>query len=186
MASLKSLVFGGCAGALAYLVVMPLHSPWEEAIAAALIGCVPALVRRSPRSASLGAAACVSGWVVGTVIFGSWVELGIGAWAVAGAGLGLACGLQGRGFFRAAAGLGGGLIAGLAAELSRYLTVVIPPIRTWDMQLLLLVGSGALLLMEEVDSTFSKANRVRRQLDYAAQLGLGEPDLRKIELVRIE
>lgn len=41
-------------------------------------------------------------------------------------------------------------------------------------------------LMEEVDSTFSKANRVRRQLDYAAQLGLGEPDLRKIELVRIE
>ena len=55
MASLKSLVFGGCAGALAYLVVMPLLSPWEEAIAAALIGCVPALVRRSPRSASLGA-----------------------------------------------------------------------------------------------------------------------------------
>jgi hypothetical protein len=34
MAPLKSFLFGGCAGALAYLAVMPFHSPLEEAIRA--------------------------------------------------------------------------------------------------------------------------------------------------------
>jgi hypothetical protein len=145
VALLKSFLFGGCAGALAYLVVMPLHSPLEEAVAAALIGCVPALVRRSPHLASLGAAACVSGWAAGTIVFGSWIELGIGAWSIAGASLGLTCGLQRGSYLSSAVGLGGGLIAGLAAELSRYLTVAIPSIRLWDMQLILLVTSGALV-----------------------------------------
>ena len=32
-------------------------------------------------------------------------------------------------------------------------------------------------LMEKLDEVFNKGRRLRRQLDYAHQLGLGEPDL---------
>lgn len=38
-----------------------------------------------------------------------------------------------------------GFVAGLAAETSRYLTVFVGPLRSLDMQLLLLLSAGLLL-----------------------------------------
>jgi len=40
-------------------------------------------------------------------------------------------------------------------------------------------------LMERLDPTFNKSKRLQRQLEYAQSLGLGEPDLKKTEVLEI-
>jgi hypothetical protein len=46
----------------------------------------------SPVRILMGSAACALGWFLGSVIFGVWMELGVGAWLIAGAFLGAAFG----------------------------------------------------------------------------------------------
>lgn len=47
------------------------------------------------------------------------------------------------------------------------------------------VDSYCPLLMEKLDPTFERSRRLQRQLEYARSLGLGEPNLAKIEVREI-
>jgi uncharacterized protein (DUF362 family) len=78
------MALGALAGLAAYGLVLPLHSPWEEAVAAALLGGVSPSLDGSMRRVWLGVGSCLAGWLAGTVLFGLWLEIGIGAWIVAG------------------------------------------------------------------------------------------------------
>lgn len=80
----------------------------------------------------------------GLNVFGFRIELGVGAWVFAGAFPGGACGAFRRWWITIPAMLLG-LVAGLLAEMSRYLTVLVPSLRGFDMQLLLLLCAGLFL-----------------------------------------
>jgi hypothetical protein len=125
-------------------VLLWLHGPWQEIVAAALIGSVVGVVDRCPRRILIGSTMCVAGWLAGTLIFGLWIELGIGAWLGAGAFLAGAFAFHRRRwlFFPA---LLLGILAGSVAEFSRFLTVLATPLRSFDMQLLLLLSAGLFL-----------------------------------------
>jgi uncharacterized membrane protein YjjP (DUF1212 family) len=74
------LVLGLLAGAMSYAVLFWLHGPWKEIVAATLIGSVVGIVDLSPRRILVGSAACAIGWLLGSILFGVWLELGLGAW----------------------------------------------------------------------------------------------------------
>jgi len=138
------LLLGLLAGGLSYVLLLWLHGPWEEIVAAVLVGSVVGVADLSPIRILMGSAACALGWFLGSMIFGVWMELGVGAWLIAGAFLGAAFGAC-RGWWTAISVMLLGLIAGLLAEASRFLTVLVTPLRSLDMQLLLLLSAGLLL-----------------------------------------
>lgn len=138
-------IAGGMTGLIVFFPLLALQTDWEDVIAAAAIGAVAGLVDRSPRTVWLCALACASGWLVGSAVFGIWIEMGAGAWILAGAFLGAASGFLGGSAWRAGLGFLLGLVAGLVAEVSRYLTLLAEPLRTWDMHFILLVMAGLLL-----------------------------------------
>ena len=138
------LLLGLLAGGLSYVLLLWLHGPWEEIVAAVLVGSVVGVADLSPIRILMGSAACALGWFLGSMIFGVWMELGVGAWLIAGAFLGAAFGAS-RGWGTAISAMLLGLIAGLFAEASRFLTVLVAPLRSLDMQLLLLLSAGLLL-----------------------------------------
>jgi hypothetical protein len=140
----RKLLLGLAAGAASYVLLLCLRGPWEESIAAFLIGSATGVADRSPARALVGSTACTTGWVLGTILFGAWIELGVGAWLVAGALLAAAFGAY-RAWWMAIPATLAGLLAGLLAEASRYLTVLFSPLRGLDMQLLLLLSAGGLL-----------------------------------------
>ena len=140
----RKLLLGLVAGALSYVLLLWLHGPWEEVVAAVLIGSVVGISDLSLARILVGSIACATGWLLGSVLFGVWIELGLGAWLVAGAFLGAAFGAYRRWWMVIPAMLLG-LVAGLLAEVSRYLTVLITALRGVDMQLLLLLSAGLLL-----------------------------------------
>lgn len=140
----RKLLLGTAVGAIAYLVLLPMHGPWEEIVAAALIGSVVGVVDFSIGRMLVGSIACAAGWLIGSILFGVWIELGIGAWVVAGTFLGAAFG-AGRTWWTAIRGMLLGIVAGLLTEASRFLTVLLPSLRGTDMQLLLLLSAGIFL-----------------------------------------
>jgi hypothetical protein len=140
----RKLLLGVTLGALSYVLLLWLHGPWQEVLAAALIGSVVGIADLSPMRILVGSVACTGGWLLGSILFGVWIELGMGAWLVAGAFLGAAFGAFRR-WWVAILAFGSGLMAGLLAEISRYLTVFAPPLRGLDMQLLLLLSAGLFL-----------------------------------------
>jgi hypothetical protein len=136
---------GGAAGLASYLLLLPIHSPWEEALAASLIGGAPGLVDGAPRRSWLGGCACLTGWLMGSLLFGLRLELGIGAWILAGGFLAATASAFDGPTWRMVPALLAGALAGLAAEASRYLTLVSVAVRDVDMQLLVLIVAGLLL-----------------------------------------
>jgi len=140
----RKLLLGFVAGAISYVLMLWLHGPWEEIIAATLIGSVVGIADLSPARIVMGSTACATGWLVGSMLFGVWMELGVGAWLVAGAFVGVAFGACRR-WWIAIPAMFLGLAAGLLAEASRYLTVLVAALRGIDMQFLLLLSSGLLL-----------------------------------------
>jgi len=155
----RKLVLGLVAGAISYVLMLSLHGPWEEIIAATLIGSVVGIADLSPARIVVGSTACATGWLLGSMLFGVWMELGVGAWLVAAAFLGAAFGAYRR-WWMAIPAMLLGLVAGLIAELSRYLTVLVTSLRGVDMQLLLLLSAGLLLnvVAAIVAPPFRKAN----------------------------
>ncbi|HXY06598.1 MAG TPA: hypothetical protein VEI52_01995 [Terriglobales bacterium] len=142
----RKLLLGLAAGALSYVLLLWLHGPWEELAAAAMIGSVVGIADLSLTRILIGSIACTAGWLLGSIFFGVWIELGVGAWLVAGAFLGAAFGACRRWWLAIPAMLLG-MVAGLLAEVSRYLTVLVTPWHGLDMQLLLLLSAGLLLNM---------------------------------------
>ena len=142
----RKLLLGLAVGALSYGLLLWLHGPWQEIIAAALIGSVVGIADLSLTRVLVGGIASAAGWLLGSLLFGVWIELGVGAWLIAGAFLGAAFGAYRR-WWMAIPAMLLGLVAGLLAELSRYLTVFVSPLRGLDMQLLLLVSAGLFLNM---------------------------------------
>jgi hypothetical protein len=140
----RKLLLGLVAGAASYVLLLWLHGRWEEIVAATLIGSVVGIADLSGARILAGSAACTTGWLLGSMIFGVWTGLGVGAWLVAGAFLGAAFGAC-RKWWMAIPAMLLGLVAGLLAEASRYLTVFVTPLRGFDMQLLLLLSAGLLL-----------------------------------------
>jgi hypothetical protein len=140
----RKLVLGLAAGAISYVLLFWLHGPWEEIIAAALIGSVVGIADLSPARILVGSVASSAGWLLGSVLFSVWIEVGVGAWLIAGASLGAAFGACRR-WWMAIPAMLLGLVAGLVAEASRYLTILVTPLRGLDMQLLLLMSAGLLL-----------------------------------------
>ena len=141
---LHKLLLGLVAGAISYALLFWSHGPWQEIVAAALVGSVVGVVDRCPRRILVGSAACVTGWLVGTLLFGLWIELGIGAWLGAGAFLAGALAFYRRRWL-ILPGMLLGVLAGSVAESSRFLTVLATPLRNFDMQLLLLLSAGLFL-----------------------------------------
>jgi hypothetical protein len=141
----KNVLFGLIAGLFAYIVLLFINNPWEEVIPALLFGSVPGFVDRKRNTIFIGAFSASMGWLAGTFIFGIWLEIGLGAWVISGATLGLTSGFFGGSFPRALFGFLLGALAGLLAETSRYLTVFFEGLRLMDMQLILLVMAGILL-----------------------------------------
>jgi len=131
---------GGVVGLASYLLLLPIHSPWEEALAASLIGGAPGLVDGAPRRSWLGGCACLTGWLMGSLLFGH--RLGIGAWILAGGLLAAVTAAFDGPTWRMVPALLLGAFAGLAAEASRYLTLVSTAMRDVDMQLLVLTLGG--------------------------------------------
>lgn len=76
----RKLLLGLAAGALSYVLLLWLHGPWEEIVAAALIGSVVGIADLSPTCILVGSTACAAGWLLGSILFGVWIELGVGAW----------------------------------------------------------------------------------------------------------
>jgi len=136
---------GGVAGLASYLLLLPIHSPWEEALAASLIGGAPGLVDGEPRRSWRGGCACLTGWLMGSLLFGLRLELGIGAWILAGGLLAAMTAAFDGPTWRMVPALLLGALAGLAAEASRYLTLVSAAMRDVDMQLLVLTLAGLTL-----------------------------------------
>jgi hypothetical protein len=143
----RKLLLGLVAGVVSYVLMLWLHGPWEEIIAATLIGSVVGIADLSPARIVVGSTACATGWLLGSMLFGVWMELGVGAWLIAGAFLGAAFGAYRRRWWMVIPAMLLGLVAGLIAESSRYLTVLVTPLRGFDMQLLLLLSAGLLLNM---------------------------------------
>ena len=142
---LVAIGLGAAAGVLGYAVVSCFQNPWSEVIGALLVGSVPGIVDRLPQRALIGSLACGGGWLAGSLAFGVWMDLGIGAWLLAGAALGAVAGMFGGSAMRVVGGALLGLLGGAISEISRYATVLVPPLRAADMQLLLLLGAGVLL-----------------------------------------
>ncbi len=140
----RKLLLGLVAGALSYVLLLWLHGPWEEIVAAALIGSVVGIADLSRTRILVGGIACATGWLLGSVLFGVWIELGVGAWLVAGGFLGAAFGAYRR-WWMAIPAMLLGVVAGLLAEASRYLTVLVTSLRGLDMQLLLRLSAGLFL-----------------------------------------
>ena len=140
----RKILLGLMAGAVSYVVLTGLHGPWEEVIAAILIGSVVGIADLSPTRILVGGTACATGWLVGSLLFGVWMELGVGAWLFAGGFLAAGFGAYRRWWIAIPAMLLG-LVAGLFAEGSRYITIFVTPLRGADMQLLLLLSAGLLL-----------------------------------------
>jgi len=140
----RKLLLGVLSGAIAYVLLLWLHGPWEEIIAALIIGSAIGIADLSPARIMVGSTACAAGWLFGSILFSVCIELGVGAWLFAGAFLGAAFGAYRRWWLKIPAILLG-LIAGLLAEASRYLTVFVAPFRGIDMQLLLLLSAGLFL-----------------------------------------
>ena len=140
----RKLLLGFVSGMISYLLLLMLHGPWEEILAAILIGSVVGVVDLSPNRILMGSAACALGWWLGSMLFGVWIELGVGAWLIAVAFSGAVFG-AGRRWWMAFPAPLLGLVAGLLAEASRFLTVLVTPLRGLDMQLLLLLSAGLLL-----------------------------------------
>jgi hypothetical protein len=136
---------GALAGALSYGIVAHLHSPWSEVIAPLFIGVVPGIADGCLRGALISSGACVGGWLVGSFLFGVWIDAGIGVWLFAGGFFGLIADYYSSLWTRAVAGLILGLLGGAFAEFSRYATVLLEPLRGADMQFLLLVCAGTIL-----------------------------------------
>ena len=139
-----SVLAGALAGIVSYWTIAPLQSPWSEVIGALLVGLVPGLAKRSLPSAATGSVACAAGWLTGALLFGIWMDLGIGAWLLAGAFLGAAGTFRSSGV-RVALGAALGLLGGAVGEASRYATVLVERFRSVDMQLILLLSVGMLL-----------------------------------------
>ncbi len=137
-------LLGAVAGAASYFLLLCLLDPWEELLAAVLIGAVVGITDRSGKRLLIGSIACATGWLVGSLLFNFWIELGIGAWIVAGALLSASFALYRRWWVIFPA-LVLGSLAGLLAELARFLTVFLASLRGLDMQLLLLLAAGLLL-----------------------------------------
>jgi hypothetical protein len=133
------IILGALAGVLSYLIVAPLLSPWAEVMGALLIGCVPGLADRSLRRAGIGAIFCAGGWLAGSLVFGVWMDIGVGAWLFAGLFLGAVTGWFSSSWARAAIGMVLGLLGGAIGEMSRYATVLVEQLRSVDMQLILLL-----------------------------------------------
>lgn len=76
----RKLVLGLVAGAISYVLMLWLHGPWEEIIAAALIGSVVGIADLSPARIVVGSTACATGWLLGSMLFGT------GCWSLAGCG----------------------------------------------------------------------------------------------------
>ena len=142
---LRAILLGAAAGIIAYLILTFIHNPWEESLAALFIGPIIGIVEKKKSFVLIGLFSCVLGWFVGTYFVGVLFEIGLGAWAFAGAALGLASGLAGSSFFRSLSGFILGFFAGLVAEASRYLFVLGLGIKAIDMQLLVLLVAGILL-----------------------------------------
>jgi hypothetical protein len=139
------IALGALAGALSYGIVVRIHSPWSEVIAALVIGAVPGVVSHSLRRSLIDSVVCAGGWLLGSLVFGVWMDAGVGAWLFAGALFGLLAGVRRRLWTRVVAGLVLGCLGGALAEFSRYATVLFEPLRGADMQLLLLVCAGVAL-----------------------------------------
>jgi hypothetical protein len=138
-------VTAGLAGNLCcYVVLVLVDAPWLEVGAAFLTGLSCGLLWRRPTGCFLAAAATTLGWLLGTVMFGLAIDLGVGAWLPAGALLGCVAGAHAGSWWRGAVGLIVGIVVGGIVEASRWLTVLMPPLRLVDMQLLLLVFAGLL------------------------------------------
>lgn len=86
------LLLGLAGGVTSYFLLLWLHGPWEEIVAAVLIGCVVGIADRSLRRVLVGGVACAVGWLLCSFLFSYWIELGVGAWVGAGALLGAAFG----------------------------------------------------------------------------------------------
>jgi hypothetical protein len=142
---LKKAIWGAIGALLSYALLTFIQSPWEEVIPAIVIGAAPGLVDRNKSGALIGALAASIGWLVGAYVSGIILELGLGAWILAGASLGLALGIASRSVLRSLAGLFLGVLAGFLAEAARYISLVWERCRTVDMQLLVLIVAGILL-----------------------------------------
>ncbi len=141
----QKISLGAMTGLFSYLVLLIIRSPVEEIIAAFFIGLVPGIIDRQGFLTFLYALACAAGWMAGLLFFGIFLELGLGAWIMAGASLGFICGFTHGSFLRGTAGFLCGALAGLLAEASRYVTILSQDLRLLDMQLILLLMAGTLL-----------------------------------------
>ncbi|MDH7513483.1 MAG: DUF362 domain-containing protein [Clostridiales bacterium] len=142
---LNKISIGAMTGLLAYFVLLLIRSPVEEIIAAFFIGLIPEIVERKDFLIFIYALSCSAGWIAGLLFFGMYLELGLGAWIMAGACLGFTSGIVHGSFLRGTAGLLLGVLAGLLAEASRYATILSHGLRLLDMQLIVLVAAGILL-----------------------------------------
>jgi hypothetical protein len=141
---LRRILLGVLSGAVAYTLLLWLHGPWEELVAALIIGSAIGIADLSPVRNMVGSTACAAGWLFGSVLCSVSIELGVGAWLFGGAFLSAAFGAYRRWWVRIPA-IVLGLISGLLAESSRYLAVFVAPFRGADMQLLLLLSAGLFL-----------------------------------------
>jgi|GEM_PF-3173888 len=130
----KVILWGAVAGIIAYLILAFIHSPWEESLAALFIGTVIGAVEKKKSLVLIGLFSCVLGWFVGMYFVGVLFEIGLGAWAFAGAAFGLASSLASSSFFRSLFGFILGFFAGLIAEASRYLFVLGAGIRATQLR----------------------------------------------------
>jgi hypothetical protein len=142
---LRNEFFGLIAGLIAYMMLLILNSPWEESVAACLIGSVPGIVDGKKNFLSIGATTSLLGWFIGTFVFDIFLGIGAGAWICAGASVGLISGIFRGSLWRGISGFFLGAIAGLLIEASRFLPVLFKVLRFMDMQFILLGVAGILL-----------------------------------------
>lgn len=144
-------------GLLVYFALLLIRSPMEEILAAFFIGFVPGVIDRKGSLAFIYALSCSAGWTAGVLFFGIFLELGLGAWIMAGAFLGFIYGFVHDSFLRGTAGFLLVALARLLAEASRYITILSQDLRLLDMQLILLVMSG--ILFPFTTAVVSKSRR---------------------------
>ncbi len=135
-------VSGGLAGLLSYALLLPVRGPWRQVIAALLIGAACGWFAGRRFGAATGAVSAAAGWIAGTLLFGLWADVGLGAWTVCGLSLGLAFGIASRSPWRAVVGAVAGFLGGAIAEIARYAGVFFEPLRLTDVDLLVLVCAG--------------------------------------------
>jgi len=142
---LLKIIFGAICGFLGFLIVSFIESAWEELIVAALIGSIAGIIDKSKVKMVIGALSCLAGLFLGsllTIALGEQLALPVGAWAVAGALLGLIFGIYDRSILRAIFGFILGFFAGLLAESLELLPILIEEIKFADRQMISLVSSG--------------------------------------------